>query len=187
MFSEDWNRTSQWRLFHVRYNMGTSHSTSQVFHMDISVQGPAPVLETGRALLGRDAEHQALTEATLQRTFSPQASYLLSTSKQRQTGPFFLLSHLLSARKKIHKTVLHPQKMEVKDPEKCPQDSGICSCPPPWSKATRTFTVAPMLGESVSDEHPTSLQEKRILQERTGLGYPSTYCTNPGHIQKYRQ
>lgn len=25
--------------------------------MDISVQGPAPVLETGRALLGRDAEH----------------------------------------------------------------------------------------------------------------------------------
>lgn len=57
MFSEDGNRTSLLRLLHVRHNTGNSHSISQVFHMDISVQGPALVLETGRALLGRDAEH----------------------------------------------------------------------------------------------------------------------------------
>lgn len=42
-------------------------------------------------------------------------------------------------------------------------------------------------GGSVPDERLTSLREKRALQERTGLGCPSLYCTNPGHIQKYRQ
>lgn len=42
-------------------------------------------------------------------------------------------------------------------------------------------------GEPVPEERPVSLGEKRSLQDRTGLGYPSTYCTNPGHIQKYRQ
>lgn len=159
MFSEDWNWTLLLRLFHVRHNMGNSHSTSQVFHTDISVQGPAPVLETGRALLGRDAEHMKsgshrghppedvlspgklspLFRTLTSRQESPEScSVVLSTSKQRPTRPFFPLSHLLSAGKKVHKTMLHPRKMEVKDPEKCTQDSGICSCPPPWSKATRT-------------------------------------------------
>lgn len=42
-------------------------------------------------------------------------------------------------------------------------------------------------GESAPDDHPISLREKGALQERTGLGSLSTYCTNPGHIQKYRQ
>lgn len=57
MVSKDWNRTSLLRLFHVRHNVGNLHSASQVFNMDISVRGLSPVVEAGRALAGRDAEH----------------------------------------------------------------------------------------------------------------------------------
>lgn len=47
----------------------------------------------------------------------------------------------------MHKTRLHARKVEEDDPEKCPQDSGLYSCPLLWSKATRTRTAAPMLEE----------------------------------------
>lgn len=57
MVSENWNRTSLLRLFHVRQNAGNSHSASQVFNMDASVRGPSPAAEPGMALAGRDAEH----------------------------------------------------------------------------------------------------------------------------------
>lgn len=57
MVSRDWNWTSLLRLFHVRQNAWNSRSASQVFNTDISVQGPSPEVETGRALAGRDADH----------------------------------------------------------------------------------------------------------------------------------
>lgn len=57
MVSEGWNQTSLLRLFHIRHNVRNSHSASQVFNMNISVRGLSPVVETGRTLVGRDAEY----------------------------------------------------------------------------------------------------------------------------------
>lgn len=109
MISEDCNRTSLLRLFHSRHNAENSRSTSQVFDMDISVQGPSPAVETGRALAGRDAEHvksgshrdhppetfsplgklpPTFRAQTSQQESPESCSVVLSTSKQRQTRPF---------------------------------------------------------------------------------------------------
>lgn len=76
---------------------------------------------------------------------SPEScSMVLSTSKQRQTRPFIPTLPPAFCKDEGAQNKAASTK-DGRDPEKCPQDSGVRSCPSPWSKATRTYTAAPTL------------------------------------------
>lgn len=181
--------------------------------MDISVWGPSPAAETGRALSGRDAEQ---VKSGSHRDHPPPedflspwqvASHIQGTDIDQQKNPH---EQLHSAELHLSKDKTRPfiptfppafckekgaqnKAASTKGGSKRPREvstgewgSLMSFTMEQGHKDTHSCTHAGR-GESVPDERPVSLREKRALQERTGLGYSSTYCTNPGHIQKYRQ